>query len=277
MCTKSRTGQGSTHNPLTCHRARPHTNTKQPDKKQEQKHRISSFCRTMSTDWRTPSEHWRTHAVLQQTELLAGVINKQDCRDIRTACCCIRSLRIRVEARVNVTEGEVISRQLQLMQASVQYCPTDDLTNTTQKKRTVGIYGQLKRIRRDDNIVSALGFMWKKRNKNTTMPWEPQVTRGLQLQEPPEQRVTSESGRRPRRCAHWTGLPTTREALLSEAGFDWVRRSKLFCRWFCFLLGQAGCISVAAWTQLKVAFYDFVSSGGLIVDAKRRRISLLQP
>ena len=45
----------------------------------------------------------------------------------------------------------------------------------------------------------------------------------------------------------------TREALLSEAGFEkvfrtqnWVRRSKLFCRWFCFLLGQAGCISVAA-------------------------------
>ena len=47
--------------------------------------------------------------------------------------------------------------------------------------------------------------------------------------------------------------PATREALLSEAGFEkvfrtqnWVRRSKLFCRWFCFLLGQAGCISVAA-------------------------------
>ena len=38
----------------------------------------------------------------------------------------------------------------------------------------------------------------------------------------------------------------TREALLSEAGFEkvfrtqnWVRRSKLFCRWFCFLW-QAG-------------------------------------
>ena len=64
----------------------------------------------------------------------------------------------------------------------------------------------------------------------------------------------------------------TREALLSEAGFEKVfrtqnrvRRSKLFCRWFCFLLRQAGCISVAAWTQLKVAFYYFVSSGGLIV------------
>ena len=64
----------------------------------------------------------------------------------------------------------------------------------------------------------------------------------------------------------------TREALLSEAGFEnvfrtqnWARRRKLFCRWFCFLLGPAGCISVAAWTQLKVAFYYFVSSGGLIV------------
>ena len=39
MCTKSRTGQGSIHNPLSCHRARPHTNTKQPNKKQKQKHK----------------------------------------------------------------------------------------------------------------------------------------------------------------------------------------------------------------------------------------------
>ena len=34
------------------------------------------------------------------------------------ACCCLKSLRIRVEARANVTERAVISRQLQLMQAS---------------------------------------------------------------------------------------------------------------------------------------------------------------
>ena len=47
--------------------------------------------------------------------------------DIRTACCCIRSLRIRVEARANVTEREVISRQLQLMHASVQHYRTEDL------------------------------------------------------------------------------------------------------------------------------------------------------
>ena len=59
--------------------------------------------------------------------------------------------------------------------------------------------------------------------------------------------------------------------LLSKAGFEkvfrtqnWVRRSKLFCRWFCFLLGQAGCISFAAWTHLKLASYYFVASGGLI-------------
>ena len=67
-------------------------------------------------------------------------------------------------------------------------------------------------------------------------------------------------------------LEYTGEALLSEAGFEkvfrtqnWVRRSKLFCRWFCFLLGQPGCISVAAWTHLKLASYYFVASGGLIV------------
>ena len=40
-----------------------------------------------------------TYASLQQTELLAGVIHEQDCRAIRTACCCLNSLRIRVEAR----------------------------------------------------------------------------------------------------------------------------------------------------------------------------------
>ena len=68
-----------------------------------------------------------TYALLQQTELLAGVINEQDCRAIRTACCCLKSLRIRVEARANVTERAVISRQLQLMQASVQSHHTKDL------------------------------------------------------------------------------------------------------------------------------------------------------
>ena len=67
-----------------------------------------------------------TYALLQQTELLAGVINEQDCRAIRTACC-LKSLRIRIEARANVTEPAVISRQLQLMQASVQHYPTEDL------------------------------------------------------------------------------------------------------------------------------------------------------
>ena len=45
-----------------------------------------------------------TYASLQQTELLAGVIHEQDCRAIRTACCCLNSLRIRVEARANVTQ-----------------------------------------------------------------------------------------------------------------------------------------------------------------------------
>ena len=68
-----------------------------------------------------------TYALLQQTELLAGVINEQDCRATRKACCCLKSLRIRVEARANVTERAVKSRQLQLMQASVQHYPTEDL------------------------------------------------------------------------------------------------------------------------------------------------------
>ena len=77
-------------------------------------HKLTNALRTLED----------THAVLQQSELLAGVINVQDCRDIRTACGCIRRLRIRVEARANVTEREVISRQLQLMHASVQHYRT---------------------------------------------------------------------------------------------------------------------------------------------------------
>ena len=47
---------------------------------QDYVHRLTNTLRTLED----------THAVLQQTELLAGVINEQDCRDIRTAC--IRSL-----------------------------------------------------------------------------------------------------------------------------------------------------------------------------------------
>ena len=84
---------------------------------QDYVHRLTNTLRTLED----------THAVLQQTELLAGVINEQDCRDIRIACCCIKSLRIRVEVRANVTEREVISRQLQLMHASIQHYRTEDL------------------------------------------------------------------------------------------------------------------------------------------------------
>ena len=76
-----------------------------------------------------------TYALLQQTELLAGVINEQDWRAIRTACCCLKSLRIRVEARANVTERAVIGRQLQLMQASVQHYLQRTSTQLTQVAR----------------------------------------------------------------------------------------------------------------------------------------------
>ena len=77
-----------------------------------------------------------TYALLQQTELLAGVINEQDCRAISTACCCLKSLRIRVEARANVTERAVISRQLQLMQASIQHYPRENLNTADTSCRS---------------------------------------------------------------------------------------------------------------------------------------------
>ena len=51
------------------------------------------------------------------------------------ACCCLKSLRIRAEARANVTERAVLSRQLQLMQASVQPTIQRTLTQLTQVAR----------------------------------------------------------------------------------------------------------------------------------------------
>ena len=68
-----------------------------------------------------------TCASLHQTELLTGIISAQDRRALQTACGCLNSLRIRVEALANVTERAVISQQLQLIQTSAQMHPTEDL------------------------------------------------------------------------------------------------------------------------------------------------------
>ena len=62
---------------------------------------------------------------LQRTELLSGIISEQDLRTLRTACLCIQSLRIRVEARANTIERAVIDQQIQFVQTAVQY-PTED-------------------------------------------------------------------------------------------------------------------------------------------------------
>ena len=64
---------------------------------------------------------------LQRTELLSGIISEQDLRALRTACLCLNSLRIRVEARANTTERGVIDKQIQFMQTTVQPYPTEDL------------------------------------------------------------------------------------------------------------------------------------------------------
>jgi len=69
---------------------------------QDYVHRLTNTLRTLED----------THAVLWQTELLAGVINEQDCRDIRTACCCIRSLRIQdyLTEDLNTADTSCLSR-----------------------------------------------------------------------------------------------------------------------------------------------------------------------
>ena len=57
---------------------------------------LQDYVRELSHTQRTLEA---TYASLQRAELFAGVINEQDCRAIRTARCCLSSLRIRVEAR----------------------------------------------------------------------------------------------------------------------------------------------------------------------------------
>ena len=46
---------------------------------------------------------------------------------VPTACLCIHSLRIRVEARANTLERAVIDQRLQFVQTAVQSYPTEDL------------------------------------------------------------------------------------------------------------------------------------------------------
>ena len=64
---------------------------------------------------------------LQRTEFLSGIISDQDLRTLCAACHCLNSLRIRVEARTNITERAVMDQQLQFMQMRVQPYPTEDL------------------------------------------------------------------------------------------------------------------------------------------------------
>ena len=108
------------------------------------RHKISYSYKTMFANCRIPNGHWKTLLPYcsKQNSYIAGVINEQDCRAIRTACCCLKSPRIRVEARANVTERAVISRQLQLMQASVQHYPTEDLytADTSCPSRTSAFF-----------------------------------------------------------------------------------------------------------------------------------------
>ena len=69
---------------------------------------------------------------LHWTTFLSGIISAQDRRALQTACCCLSSLRIRVEALANVIEQAVITRQLQLMQERVQmHRPGDPHTENT--------------------------------------------------------------------------------------------------------------------------------------------------
>ena len=64
---------------------------------------------------------------LHLTTVLSGIISAQDHRALHTACCCLNSLRIRVEALANVTEQTVRSRQLRLIQERMQMRSPENL------------------------------------------------------------------------------------------------------------------------------------------------------
>ena len=65
----------------------------------------------------------QTSASLQRTEILTGIFSEHDLRTLRTACQCLNSLCIRVEARANTVEPAMIEQQLQFMQSRVQSPP----------------------------------------------------------------------------------------------------------------------------------------------------------
>ena len=80
------------------------------------KHWISFVCRTSCPICPYPASFGDNVSSLQQ-----------DLRTLRTACLCIHSLRIRVEARANTAERAVIDQQIQFVRTTVQPYPTEDL------------------------------------------------------------------------------------------------------------------------------------------------------
>ena len=65
----------------------------------------------------------QTMASLQRREM-NGILVDQDIRTLRSACLCLRSLRMRVEAFANSIERVVIAQQLQFMKTRVREQPT---------------------------------------------------------------------------------------------------------------------------------------------------------
>ena len=72
-----------------------------------------------------------TQAVLQEKTILTNFVTAQDRRTLDTACCCLDSLRIRVEALTNSVELLVRRRQISLMQDGQLGCPADNLSAQT--------------------------------------------------------------------------------------------------------------------------------------------------
>ena len=100
--------------PLKVHQSRRHhvTATRRPA--------YSSFRASTQEHAQQMLEEIRV--ILHQTTQLSTVVTTKDHSDLRIACLCLSSLRIRLEALSNVTEQSVKSRQLKLMHTCQQGC-----------------------------------------------------------------------------------------------------------------------------------------------------------
>ena len=99
------------------------------------KYKTCSYVHKVARTQKTLEE---TCTALHQKTILSNAISTQDRRELHTACCCLNSLRIRVEALANVTKQSVRKRQLCLIQNRKQFRSPENLHAENNSSLTSG-------------------------------------------------------------------------------------------------------------------------------------------